>query len=99
MSGLLLLGASAAGVGVVHAVLGPDHYLPFVVLARARRWSWARTATITLACGSAHVLSSIGLAAAGLALGLTVSRLMVLEDARGELAAWALVAVGAVYAA
>ena len=99
MNGLLLLGATAAGVGFVHTLVGPDHYLPFVVLARARRWSWARTAAITLACGGAHVLSSVVLAAAGAALGVAVTRLVDIESARGELAAWALVAVGAVYAA
>jgi nickel/cobalt transporter (NicO) family protein len=99
MSGLLLLAASAAGVGFVHTLLGPDHYLPFIVLSRARKWTWARTAAITLACGGAHVLSSVVLAAVGLALGATVTRLMALESARGDLAAWGLVAVGAVYAA
>lgn len=99
MNGLLLLGATAAGVGFVHTLVGPDHYLPFVVLARARRWSWARTAAITLACGGAHVLSSVALAAVGAALGVAVTRLVHIETARGELAAWALVAVGAVYAA
>jgi hypothetical protein len=49
----LLLGAAA--IALTHTVLGPDHYLPFVALARARRWSVARTATVT--AGSAALLS------------------------------------------
>ena len=99
MSGLALLVATAAGVGLVHTLVGPDHYLPFVVLARARGWSARRTATVTLACGGAHVLSSIALAAVGIALGIGVTRLTDVESLRGELAAWSLVAVGTVYAA
>jgi len=27
---------AAAGVGIVHTLLGPDHYLPFLTLARVR---------------------------------------------------------------
>lgn len=99
MTGLALLVATAAGVGLVHTLIGPDHYLPFVVLARARGWSARRTAAITLACGSAHVLSSIALAAVGVAFGIGVTRLADLESLRGELAAWSLVAVGTIYAA
>jgi nickel/cobalt exporter len=99
MTGLTLLVATAAGVGLVHTLIGPDHYLPFVVLARARGWSARRTAAITLACGGAHVLSSLLLAAIGIALGAGVTRLTGVESLRGELAAWSLVAVGTVYAA
>ena len=29
---------SAATIGVLHTALGPDHSLPFIALARARRW-------------------------------------------------------------
>ena len=99
MTGLTLLVATAAGVGLVHTLIGPDHYLPFVVLARARGWSARRTAAITLACGGAHVLSSLLLAAIGIALGVGVTQLTGVESLRGELAAWSLVAVGTVYAA
>lgn len=99
MTGLYVLVATAAGVGLVHTLIGPDHYLPFVVLARARGWSGRRTAAITLACGAAHVLSSLAIAAVGIALGVGVTRLTRVESLRGDLAAWSLVAVGTVYAA
>jgi len=93
-----LLAASAA-VAVTHTVLGPDHYLPFLMLAHARRWSRAKTLVITLACGVGHVLSSILLGLAGLALGAGVHWVQKAENARGDWAAWALVAVGAAYTA
>ena len=51
---LLLTGAS---IGVIHTLLGPDHYLPFVALSKARAWTQGRTAAITAACGVGHVLS------------------------------------------
>ena len=99
MNGLLLLAGTAAGIGVVHTLLGPDHYLPFVVLGRARGWSGQRTAWVTLACGLAHVGSALALGFGGIAVGTTVSRLTHVETVRGALTAWLLIAVGLVYAA
>ena len=89
---------AAAGVALVHTLLGPDHYVPFVALAGAREWGRRRTAAITAACGAAHVVSSLLLGVVGLTLGLGVARLEGVEDGRGTLAAWALLAFGAAYA-
>jgi hypothetical protein len=89
--------AAAAGVALTHTLLGPDHYLPFVMLSRARRWSRARTLAVTVACGLGHVLSSLLLCLGGLALGVGVARLEQVEAIRGDLAAWALVAFGIAY--
>jgi len=89
---------AAAGVALVHTVLGPDHYLPFVMLARARGWSNARTLAITSACGVGHVASSVVLGGLGVLAGLAVGRIEGLEGGRGGLAAWALVAFGFAYA-
>jgi hypothetical protein len=36
---LAALAPTAAFLGAVHVVLGPDHYLPFAFLARGARWS------------------------------------------------------------
>ena len=55
--------AAALGIAVAHTALGPDHTLPFVMLARAGRWSLRRTLAVTLACGAGHVASSLLLAA------------------------------------
>ncbi len=91
--------AAAIGVAVVHTALGPDHYLPFVMLARARRWSLPRTLLITLMCGIAHVVSSVVLGGVGVAAGVAIGHLEIVEGTRGDLAAWALVAFGVAYAA
>jgi len=36
---LILILGSAAFIGFIHTLLGPDHYVPFVALARSRNWS------------------------------------------------------------
>ncbi len=33
---IVVLGIAAASIGFFHTLLGPDHYLPFIVMARAR---------------------------------------------------------------
>jgi threonine/homoserine/homoserine lactone efflux protein len=91
--------AAAAAIALTHTVLGPDHTLPFVMLARARHWSRRRTLVVTFLCGIGHVGSSVLLGTVGLALGYGVAHITAAETARGDLAAWALVAVGTAYAA
>ena len=90
--------AAAFGVGVVHTLLGPDHYLPFIMLARAREWSRLKTVLITVACGVGHVGSSVVLGGLGIAFGLAVGHLETVETSRGSIAAWGLVAFGVAYA-
>ncbi|HYL81795.1 MAG TPA: sulfite exporter TauE/SafE family protein, partial [Candidatus Acidoferrum sp.] len=94
---ITVLAITAASVGLFHTLLGPDHYLPFIVMARARGWSVAKTAWITILCGVGHVGSSILLGLIGVGLGIGVSRLSRVESLRGSLAAWALMAFGLVY--
>ncbi len=89
---------AAAGIALIHTLLGPDHYLPFVMLSRARRWSTTRTLAITGVCGLGHVASSVLLGGIGLAFGMAVGRFDEIESGRGSLAAWALVALGIAYA-
>jgi len=95
---ILLLGTTAA-VAVAHTLLGPDHYLPFVAMARARRWPRAKTIRITLLCGLGHVAGSVLLGFVGVGLGLSLASLSEFESLRGSLAAWALIMFGLVYAA
>ncbi len=96
MSVLLL---STAGVAVLHTFAGPDHYLPFIVMGRARRWSTWRTVFWTTLCGVGHVGSSVVLALAGVIFGYGLERVQFIEEIRGNLAAWAMIAFGAVYCA
>jgi len=97
MDELLVLAGTAATIGVVHTLLGPDHYLPFIAMARARGWSGARTALVTALCGIGHVLSSILLGFAGVLLGIAVFKLESLESIRGDLAGWLLILFGLFY--
>src|SRR4030043_898714 len=92
-----ILTATAATLAFVHTVLGPDHYLPFIVLSRARGWSIFKTIWVTLLCGIGHVGSSILLGTVGIAAGIGVSKLAGIESYRGNLAAWAFLGFGLVY--
>jgi len=94
-----LLVLTAASIGFVHTLLGPDHYLPFVALSKARDWSTRRTVIITSLCGVGHVLSSILIGAVGIAAGTAVERLVGIEAFRGDIAAWLLFGFGLAYAA
>jgi sulfite exporter TauE/SafE len=96
---LALLLLTAASIGVIHTLLGPDHYLPFVALSKARAWSDTRTAAITAACGVGHVLSSILIGTAGIAAGAAVEQLVHVEAWRGDIAAWLLFGFGLAYLA
>ncbi len=98
-SGTSVLLFTAASIAVIHTLAGPDHYLPFAGMARAFSWSSRRTIAITLLCGTGHVLSSALLGIVGIALGLGLASLQAVESARGQYAAWALVAFGFLYAA
>jgi len=89
---------AATGVAVLHSAMGPDHYLPFVALAHARRWSRARTLSVTAVCGVAHILSSLVLCAALVGVGASLGLLESIEESRGSVAAWAFVAFGLTYA-
>jgi len=96
-SGLFLLCLNAAAIAGLHALIGPDHYVPFIAMARARRWSAWRTGWITVACGLGHVGSSLLLGLVGVACGWELQRIARIESFRGHVATWALMAFGAVY--
>ena len=96
-SSILLLCGTAASIGFLHTALGPDHYIPFIAMGKARQWSKSRLALITVLCGLAHVLSSIVLGLFGIWAGSAIASLTNIESIRGELAAWALIAFGFLY--
>lgn len=94
---ITLLSATAVTLGFVHTILGPDHYLPFIVLGEARKWTLRKTMLITFLCGLGHVLSSVVLGLAGIAAGISVNKLVKVESFRGNIAAWLFIAFGLVY--
>jgi nickel/cobalt exporter len=67
------------------------------VLSRARNWSIRKTMLITFFCGLGHVLSSVVLGLVGIAVGISVTRLVSAESFRGNIAAWLFIAFGLVY--
>jgi nickel/cobalt exporter len=88
---------TAASVGFIHTLLGPDHYLPFVMISWARKWSGFRTMIITFLCGIGHVGSSVVIGLVGVALGIAVGKLEFLESVRGSVAAWLFIGFGLAY--
>lgn len=94
---LAVLLLTASSVGFLHTVLGPDHYLPFIVMARAGNWSKVKTTWITVLCGIGHVGSSVALGFLGIGLGIAVSKLEGIESTRGNIAGWLLTAFGLLY--
>ena len=97
MDAYVALLGTAAAIGFFHTLFGPDHYVPFVAMARVGRWSLRKTLLVTLLCGLGHVGSSVLLGSLGVAGGVILLRLENLESARGELAGWLLLGFGITY--
>ncbi len=98
-SELTILAATAASIGFVHTITGPDHYLPFIVIGRARGWKLRRTLLTAAVCGLGHVAGSVVLGLVGIGLGVAVGKLEIIEGVRGNLAAWLLISFGLIYTA
>jgi len=96
---IFLLCGTAATIAFVHTLAGPDHYLPFVALAKSRQWSLGKALRTTLVCGSGHIVGSVVLGFVGIYASIQLNALEWLEGLRGDLAAWALVSFGLVYMA
>jgi sulfite exporter TauE/SafE len=96
-SDLSILIFTAGSIGFIHTVLGPDHYLPFIVLSQSRKWSMRKTTLVTILCGTGHVLGSLLLGIIGISFGIAVTNLEIIESTRGNIAAWALTTFGFVY--
>lgn len=84
-------------IAFLHTILGPDHYVPFVAMAKARNWSMVKTIWTTFFAGLGHILGSITLGIIGLIFGLAIKKLEIIESFQGNLAGWMLVIFGAVY--
>lgn len=94
MSALLV---SAISVAFFHS-LAPDHWVPFVALAKGSRWSMPKLAWVTTLAGLGHVASSLLLGVLGLWAGLAVHHLQGAEAWRGSVGVWLLIGFGIAYA-
>ena len=69
---LTTIAITGFGIAFFHAAI-PTHWLPFVLTARAQRWSRMKTLGITALAGSGHVLftAALGLVVAWLGIALS----------------------------
>ena len=93
-----ILVGTAASIGILHTIVGVDHSLPFILLARAQRWSLRKLWSVTALCGVGHVASSVLLGVVGIAIGAALEELQWIQTARGHLGAWLLIGFGLAYA-
>ncbi len=96
---LTALCVTAAVIGTMHTLLGPDHYVPFIAMSRVREWPLPKTIAITMMCGLGHVIGSIALGSLGIAVGLAVGGMEAVEAIRGSIAGWLLLGFGLCYLA
>ena len=94
---IYILSLTAASIGFLHTLIGPDHYLPFIMMAKAGKWSKNKTIWVTIFCGIGHVLSSVVLGLIGIAAGIALDKLELIEGTRGQIAGWALISFGFLY--
>ncbi|WEK21720.1 MAG: hypothetical protein P0Y49_11305 [Candidatus Pedobacter colombiensis] len=96
-STLLTLSITAITISFFHTASGPDHYLPFIVLSRSRKWSMPKTISLTVICGFGHILSSVLLGLFGVFLGWQLNRITWFQDIRANVSSWALLGFGLLY--
>jgi len=86
---------SAFFVGFIHS-LSPGHWLPVVLVVKARRWGMGHAAIAALTAASGHILVSVSLGVLAAILGneLFGDHLEVIEENAG----WILISFGVIYA-
>ena len=92
-----ILISTAALIAFIHTIIGPDHYLIFVALGKARDWSTLKTLKYTTICGVGHILSSVIIGFIGIFFGIELVKLVNLEESRGLLSEWTLLFFGLIY--
>lgn len=64
----MILALSAAFVGFIHS-LSPGHWLPVVLIVKARKWDLAQAALGAFIAAAGHIFVSVGLGFIGLVIG------------------------------
>lgn len=95
-NGYILLVLSTLSIAFVHS-LAPDHWMPFAVIGKAKKWSKTRLSFITFVSGIGHVGSSIVVGAIGILLGFSLHHLTAVESQRAEIGLWLLIGFGVAY--
>jgi hypothetical protein len=94
--GYFLLLLSTLSIGFLHS-LAPDHWMPFAVIGKAKKWSKPKLVMVTFVSGIGHVGSSILLGCIGMLLGFSLSHLKAAEAHRAEIGLWLLIGFGIAY--
>ena len=81
----------------LHISTGPDHYLPFIALAKSRNWRVGKTILWTSICGIGHIASSVIISLVVVALGWGISKISSLNNLRGNIAGLLLLTLGLLY--
>lgn len=94
---ITVLLVSTAAIAFIHA-LAPDHWIPFVSIARAQNWSRTKMMSVTFVSGIGHVGSSLAIGALGLFFGFQLTALEAFETQRAGVAGLLLIGFGIAYA-
>ena len=94
--GYIVLMMSTLSIAFLHS-LAPDHWMPFAVIGKARKWSNLKLMWVTFISGVGHVGSSIILGAIGIALGFSLSHLKTVESQRTQIGLFLLIGFGVAY--
>lgn len=84
---------------ITHTIMGPDHYLPFIAIAKSRNYTLKKTLFWTFICGLGHIASALLLALVFIYFShwLSKENFTWIEENRGNIAAYALIGLGAAY--
>lgn len=84
---------------VLHTIMGPDHYLPFIAIGKSRGYGLRKTLLWTFVCGVGHIASALLLALVFIYFShwLSKENFAWIEENRGNVAAYALIGLGAAY--
>ena len=91
-----LLFGTALSTALFHTLI-PDHWLPFVLIGRARSWSARKTMAVSGTSALIHATLSVGLGILAVGIGLAWARL--LGDSLARASAVLLIVFGLGYAA
>lgn len=96
---LSALWLTALLTAVIHTIMGPDHYLPFIAIGKSRGYSLKKTLLWTFICGIGHIASALLIALVFIYFSQWLSRenFIWLEDNRSNIAAYTLIGLGAAY--
>ena len=96
---IFMLWTTAFLTAVIHTIAGPDHYLPFIAIAKSKNFSLKKTLVWTFVCGLGHIGSALLIALAFIYFShwLSQENFEWIETNRGDVAAYALIGLGAAY--